>query len=130
MESRDDFVRLDDARKEAVAYGDRLQAAIFTVVPRECRLRPEPCMSKSMINLLTPEMFEWHIFGLRLVTREDVCRLCYMTSCPWNSGVSWRGIRKFKIQLLAALFVFLREGRSKRLLRVASVKDDSAKHVL
>ncbi len=130
MEGQDDFVKLDDAVKKAVAYGDRLQAAIFAVVPRDCRLRPQPCMSKSMINLLTPEMFEKRIFGIRLISREDVCRLCYMELCPWRNKVSWWGIRRFKIRLLMIFSVFLREDQSKRLLRIASVKDDSAKHVL
>lgn len=92
-------LHIDEMRTAAIAWGDRLHELIFQRVPPECIMKLQNCIGVNMLAL-NLRMLRLRLFGKPLIGREDVCLLCTVAACRWNSKVSHPFLRALKVRLL------------------------------
>lgn len=89
---------VDDAVSLARAEFNKLQKAIFNVVPEGCFLKMWKVLDLKMTFMLSPIMMDD-----KRISSKDICALCSATACPHND-VSHKNWRIIKVKILGRIF--------------------------
>jgi len=76
-----------------------LRKSLFEILPADCILKKRNNLDKRMMGMFNTKMVQ-----KKLLVRDDICLMCNIDICPWNSKVSYRFLRYIRIIILGLFY--------------------------